>query len=67
MAVGGSGFGIMALVVAVERGWVSRKPTRWRGWTACSTCWSAPTCYHGAFPHFLHGKSGMTIPFGPQG
>jgi hypothetical protein len=25
---------------------------------------SRATCYHGAFPHFLHGKSGATIPFG---
>ena len=22
------------------------------------------TCYHGALPHFLHGKTGLTIPFG---
>ena len=27
VAVGGSGFGLMALVVAVERGWVAAAPT----------------------------------------
>ena len=64
VAVGGSGFGMMALVVAVERGWVTRNAALMARLAACSICLERATCYHGAFPHFLHGKTGRTIPFG---
>jgi hypothetical protein len=63
VAVGGSGFGIMAMIVAVERGWIARKAARAR-LTKMLDLLARATCYHGAFPHFLHGKSGLTIPFG---
>ena len=63
VAVGGSGFGVMALIVAVERGWVTRKAAAAR-LQQCWACWQSATCYHGALPHFLHGKTGLTIPFG---
>ena len=63
VAVGGSGFGIMALIVAVERGWVSRQAAAAR-LTRMLDLLARATCYHGALPHFLHGKTGQTIPFG---
>ncbi|HWC62133.1 MAG TPA: glucoamylase family protein [Rhizomicrobium sp.] len=63
VAVGGSGFGVMAFLVAVERGWISRKAAVAR-LSRMLDCLSRATCYHGAFPHFLHGRSGQTIPFG---
>jgi hypothetical protein len=63
VAVGGSGFGLMALVVAVERGWVTRKAAAAR-LARMLELLARATCYHGAFPHFLHGKTGFTIPFG---
>ena len=28
---------------------------------------SRATCYHGAFPHFMNGRTGATNPFHPQG
>jgi hypothetical protein len=62
VAVGGSGFGIMALIVAVERGWVARKAAVTR-LARMLDCLAKATCYHGAYPHFLHGKTGLTIPF----
>jgi hypothetical protein len=62
VAVGGSGFGIMALIVAVERGWVTRKAAGTR-LSRMLDCLAKATCYHGAYPHFLHGKTGLTIPF----
>jgi len=62
VAVGGSGFGIMGLIVAVERGWVTRKAATAR-LARMLNCLARATCYHGAFPHFLHGKTGATIPF----
>jgi hypothetical protein len=63
VAVGGSGFGVMALIVAVERGWVTRKAAAARLQTMLDLLLKA-TCYHGVLPHFLHGKTGLTIPFG---
>ena len=62
VAVGGSGFGLMALVVAVERGWISRSEALERLQSMLSVLLRA-RCYHGAFPHFLDGRTGETIPF----
>ena len=65
VAVGGSGFGLMALVVAVERGWVGRDDALAR-LDRMLTVLERAERHHGAFPHFLHGQSGKTIPFGPK-
>lgn len=62
ITVGGSGFGVMAILVASERGWISRKAAVERI-LAMLTLLSRATCYHGAFPHFMNGRSGQTIPF----
>jgi hypothetical protein len=62
MAVGGTGFSIMAHLVAVERGWVSREAALARLSALIELLWRAP-CYHGAWPHFMDGDSGATIPF----
>jgi len=64
VAVGGSGFGLMALVTAVERGWVARAEAMIRLHHMVGLLERAET-YHGAYPHFLHGGTGKTIPFGP--
>ncbi len=62
VAIGGSGFGIMALIVAAERGWVSRAAALERLQRMLSLLVRAQR-HHGAFPHFLDGASGATIPF----
>ena len=62
VATGGSGFAIMALVVAVERGWVAREQALERLQAMLEVLVRA-TCYHGALPHFLDGRTGATIPF----
>lgn len=62
VAIGGSGFGAMALIVAAERGWVSRAAAVERLAAMLDTLTRA-TCYHGAYPHFMNGASGATIPF----
>jgi hypothetical protein len=62
VTTGGSGFGVMAIVIAAERGWISRrdavshllKVVRFLG---------KVESYHGVFPHFLDGATGRTIPF----
>ena len=54
LAVGGTGFGIMAMIVAAERGWISREAARARLLTILEFLEQAD-CYNGVFPHFLDG------------
>jgi len=65
VAVGGTGFGVMALVVAVERGWVTRAEALSRLDHMLGVLEGAER-HHGAFPHFLHGRTGKTVPFSPK-
>jgi hypothetical protein len=62
VAIGGSGFGIMALIVACERGWVTRSEAHAR-LSKMLNCLERATCYHGLYPHFMHGDTGSTRPF----
>ena len=65
VAIGGSGFGIMALIVAVERGWVARDAALDRLRRMLDALFRA-TRYHGCLPHFIDGASGATIPMSPK-
>lgn len=65
VAIGGSGFGIMALIVATERGWVTRDAAQERLRRMLDALLRA-TRYHGAFPHFMDGATGATIPMSPK-
>ena len=65
VAVGGSGFGLMCLIVAVERRWISREAALERLEAMLELLTRAPR-YHGALPHFLDGRTGATIPFMPE-
>lgn len=65
VAVGGTGFGVMALIVAVERGWIARDAARTRLDRMLQVLERAER-HHGAYPHFLHGETGRTIPFMPN-
>src|SRR5580658_5233690 len=51
-AVGGTGFGLMCIIVAVERGWITRAAAVTRIGAMLEVLTRAP-CYHGAFAHFL--------------
>src|ERR1700677_666183 len=61
-AVGGTGFGVMAIIVAAERGWITRDAALQRLGRILDVL-TAATVYHGAFSHFLDGRTGVTIPF----
>jgi hypothetical protein len=52
----------MALIVAVERGWVSRDEALARLRKMLDFLYRA-TCYHGVFAHFINGRTAATIPF----
>lgn len=62
VTIGGSGFGVMVLIVAVERGWVTRVAALERLGRMLDLLVRAPR-YHGAYPHFMNGRTGETIPF----
>lgn len=62
IAIGGSGFGVMTCIVAAERGWIERAAAIERLRAMLDLLLRAP-CYHGAFPHFMNGRTGATIAF----
>jgi len=62
VAVGGTGFGVMAILAGVERGWIAREAALDRLLTMVHFLAEAER-HHGAFPHWLDGDSGRTIPF----
>ncbi len=65
VAVGSSGFGIMALVVGVDRGFVTREQGTQRMLKIVRFLSKADR-FHGVWPHFLDGRTGKVNPyFGP--
>lgn len=62
-AIGGTGFGIMATIVAVERGWIGRD-TGLKRLVKMVDFLNKGDSYHGIFPHFMNGETGKTIAFG---
>ncbi len=60
VAVGASGHGIMALLVAVERGFITREQGGER-MLKITRFLSKADRFHGAFPHFLDGRTGRVI------
>ncbi len=63
---GGSGFGIMALVVGVERGFITRSEGLGRLKKITDFLLFKADRFHGAFPHWLNGATGKVIPFSPK-
>ncbi|NGO53946.1 beta-glucosidase [Mesorhizobium camelthorni] len=62
VTTGGSGFGIMAILAGVERRWIGRQVALDRLITMVYFLGEAER-HHGAFPHWMDGDSGRTIPF----
>jgi len=62
VTTGGSGFGIMAIIVGAERGWVTRDEAVNRLVQIASFLQFAQK-FHGAFPHWMNGTNGTVIPF----
>jgi len=62
---GGSGFGIMAIIAGINRGFITREEgySRLRhvvGWL------EKADRFHGAWPHWLNGETGKVKPFSPK-
>jgi hypothetical protein len=62
VTTGGSGFGIMAIIVATERQWITRDSAV-KHLLKSVNFLSKANSYHGIFPHWLNGSTGITIPF----
>ena len=65
VATGGSGFGLMALLVGIERGFVSREAGIERLYRIVDFLERADR-FHGAWPHWLNGETGKVVPFGSK-
>ncbi len=66
VTTGGSGFGVMAMLVAVQRNFISRADALNRIMTIVNFLTTKASTYHGAFSHWLNGTTGATIPFSTQ-
>ncbi|HYV54864.1 MAG TPA: glucoamylase family protein, partial [Chitinophagaceae bacterium] len=61
-AIGGTGFGIMSTIIAVERKWIGRD-TAVRRLIKIADFLINADCFHGIYPHFMDGRTGKTIKF----
>lgn len=60
---GGSGFGIMAMVAAMNRGFITRAQGLTRLQTIVAFLKNTAVKVKGAFPHWLNGTTGAIVPF----
>lgn len=65
VTTGGSGFGIMAIVAAINRQFISRADGLARMQKIVGFLKTAQT-FHGAFPHWMNGATGVVVPFSTQ-
>lgn len=65
VTTGGTGFGIMATIVAAERKFITREQAAARTKKIVDFLWKADM-FHGAFPHWLNGETGKVIRFSPK-
>jgi len=62
---GGTGFGVMAILVGIERKFITRRQgferlSKLVGWL------EKADRFHGVWPHWLNGETGKVKPFGPN-
>lgn len=65
VAIGGTGFGLMSILVGIERNFISRSQATERLTKMLSFLESADR-FHGAWPHWLNGSTGAVKPFSPM-
>lgn len=62
VTTGGSGFGIMGILVGVENGYITRTQGAQRLIKIIGFLQYADK-FHGVFPHWMNGKTGKVVPF----
>ncbi|HOW72176.1 MAG TPA: glucoamylase family protein [Phycisphaerae bacterium] len=65
-AVGATGMGLFNLMVGVERGFLTRAQAARRIRQMLRFLATKADRFHGAFPHWLNGRTGKVIPFSPN-
>lgn len=62
VTIGGTGFGLMGILVGIERGFVTREEGVERLTQILGFLETADR-FHGAWPHWLDGRTGQVLPF----
>lgn len=62
VTTGGTGFGVMSVIVAAQRKWITRD-TAAKFLLKMVRFLTKADAYHGVFPHWMNGSTGKTIPF----
>lgn len=62
ITIGGSGFGIMGILVGIENGYITRAQGVSRMIQIVSFLQFAEK-FHGVFPHWMNGRTGKAVPF----
>jgi hypothetical protein len=65
VTTGGTGFGLMSIVVGIERGFITRTEGVQRIEKIVDFLTNADR-FHGAWPHWMNGSTGGVIPFSPN-
>lgn len=65
VTIGGSGFGVMSIVVGIQRNFITRQQGVDRLQTIVDFLKTADR-FHGVWPHWMNGATGKTIPFSPK-
>ncbi|WP_317132926.1 glucoamylase family protein [Arcticibacter tournemirensis] len=63
VTTGGTGFGVMAIITAIHRGFVTREEGLARIQKITTFLKNKAQRFHGAFPHWLNGNTGAVQPF----
>ncbi len=62
--IGGGGFGVMAIIVGIERGFITRDQGVARMKKIVDFLANKIEKFHGAFPHWFNGTTGKVVKFG---
>ncbi|MCX6168486.1 MAG: T9SS type A sorting domain-containing protein [Ignavibacteriales bacterium] len=62
--IGGGGFGVMAIIVGIERGFITRDQGVERLKKIVNFLANNIEKFHGAFPHWFNGTTGKVVKFG---
>ena len=66
VTTGGTGFGIMAIPVAIERNFISRTDGLLRIQKMVDFLTTKAVRFHGAYSHWINGSTGAVVPFSTQ-
>lgn len=66
VTTGGTGFGIMAIPVAINRNFITRSDGAARVRKIVSFLTTTAPKFHGAFSHWMNGTTGAVVPFAPN-